>query len=166
MAKHPALAAVCFLISNGGDPEAGEALKKSSDTVVNTFLRSFVPENSNITDNSRIIVDQWTPCTLCGRLSPPVLYNCCNEENSLFCLGCSQEISLCPCCKNPIQRPGMVIAHSPSHSIDLRDSDVSVSSPISINFPSPSVTESGESEMQGKSINSYLLHFLFNEFLF
>lgn len=120
MAKHPSLAAACYLISKGGDPEAGEALSKSNDTTVNNILRSFVSNDPRNSTNAA--EKQGTNCVLCERSSTSILYNCCNRDCSMFCNDCSQKLRICPCCSNRLIQWKRPSTKSVSNSLELPSS--------------------------------------------
>ncbi len=106
MVKHPNLAAVCYLISEGGDPE--RALSVSSDANVNQILNFYISNHPK-----RCSANQESNCLICGRSSSPVIYPCCGRKSSVFCSNCySQKIKVCPCCKKLLQQKSSSTEHS------------------------------------------------------
>ncbi len=104
VARHPSLAAACYLISKGGDPEGGGALSKSKETNVSELLNYYV--SSRMEGNGKfpsMASETKDVCVKCAMPSYPQRFECCNKKSSLFCSTCLIKIKLCPTCKHPNQ---------------------------------------------------------------
>jgi len=106
MDKYPSLAAVCYLIDNGGQFEMDES--KVNDTKVWELLKSSVTkyqmEVEDAGDRRLVIVDeQCSICILCpNQASSNIIYKCCNQK-SLTCTVCYSWLRYCPSCKKPME---------------------------------------------------------------